>query len=152
MRRRARWGLSLGIAGALASGCSASSSGAPVASDDAGQDAVSATGDDAGAAPQDAAPAAVCDAASLATIDAGATACFACQASQCAAELAACSTDCTCAPVYSCLQANSMGGINSGYSACPDAIAALMNSNAALTASAACATKSCHPECFGSTN
>jgi hypothetical protein len=93
----------------------------------------------------------VCDAASLATLaDGGDKVCFACLASKCATEVTACSTDCACAPAYTCLQQNSAGGINSGYSLCPEAVNALSSNDPALTMLAACAPGMCNAECFPS--
>jgi hypothetical protein len=155
MKVRLQWLSCLGIAAAWATGCSSSSSGSPANPSDGGGQAVTTDNDATTTAQQDAAaivdaPAApVCDAVSLATIDAGATACFACQTAKCAPEITACSTDCSCAPAYNCLQANSAGGINSGYSACPSAIDALMNGDPGLMNLASCATTNCNPQCFG---
>jgi hypothetical protein len=143
----------LGMTAAAAAGCSSSSSGAPVTSPADASDDVAvnddASVDDAGAMPE-AAPAAICDAASLAPIlDGGTVACFECQSKNCASELTVCSTDCACAPAYTCLQQNSVGGVNSGYSACPNAVSAQFGSNQALMAVASCATTMCNPQCFG---
>ncbi len=94
----------------------------------------------------------MCDAVSLAAApEAGAAACFECQAAQCATQTAACSTDCACAPAVSCLEQNSTAGsLNSGYSQCGDAVNAIMNNNAALTALTQCAAMNCQSECgFG---
>ncbi|HEY5146669.1 MAG TPA: hypothetical protein VII82_07865 [Polyangiaceae bacterium] len=153
MTLRFRWLFFLGMTAAATAGCSSSSSGAPVAAPDASEDVVTVNDDasveDAGAMPE-AAPAAICDAASLAPIlDGGTVACFECQSKNCASELTVCSTDCACAPAYTCLQQNSVGGVNSGYSACPNAVSAQFGSNAALMAVASCATTMCNPQCFG---
>lgn len=93
----------------------------------------------------------MCDAVSLAPVaEAGAAGCFECQAAHCMAQIATCSTDCTCAPAYTCLEQNAQeGALNSGYSACNEAIDALMNGNLALMDVAGCATTNCNAECFG---
>jgi|CZKU01.1.fsa_nt_gi hypothetical protein len=123
----------LGVVIAALAACSSSSSSPPPGAGDGGDNAVAA-----------------CDAVSLAPIlDGGAAGCFECQTANCASLLAACSTDCVCAPVYTCLQQNSVGGINSGYSACMIAVNAQMDGNVALTKLAACATLMCGPSCFG---
>jgi hypothetical protein len=146
--------LGLGFATAFVGGCSSSSSGSPavVQTGDASSNGGSGGGADDSAAPiMDAAPAALCDAVSLApAADASAAACFECQAMQCASETAACSTDCACAPAYSCLERNSTAGsLNSGYSQCNEAVDALMNGNAALMGLADCAAANCKAACFG---
>jgi hypothetical protein len=140
MTLRFRWLVGIGFAASFAAGCSSSSSGTPAT-----------PGDDGSIPVQDAGPAAMCDAVSLApVVEAGAAACFECQATQCVSEIAACSTDCTCAPAYGCLEQKSTGGsINSGYSSCTDAVDALMNGNTALMNVADCASAKCHPDCFG---
>lgn len=91
------------------------------------------------------APAATCAAASLTPMpDAGLLACFQCHMAMCATELTACSTDCVCAPAYQCLEANSnINGL------CPSVMAALANSNAALTNLAGCSVMMCDSPCFG---
>ena len=145
MIHRSRWLYRLSVVTLASAGCSSSSGGSapPI---DGGVSSDDATG------AQEAAAATTCDAASLATIaDGGAPACFACQATKCASMVAACSTDCVCTAQYTCLQQNSVGGLNSGYSACPDAIDAQMNGNKALTNVADCAAMNCMPECFGGT-
>jgi hypothetical protein len=152
MTYESRWLPGLCFALAFTGGCSASSSGTPPGSVGASEDA--STSSDASQAPppiQDAAPAAACDAVSLAPVaDAAAAACFECQATECMTEVAACSTDCACAPAYHCLEENSSAGsLNSGYSLCPDSINTLMNGNLALMNLAGCATTSCSPACFG---
>jgi hypothetical protein len=153
MTYRLRWALGLCFT-AFVCGCSSSSPGAPPdgppgTPEDAGGEGDATTGTPPPM--QDAAPAAMCDAVSLAPVaDAGAAACFECQAAHCMPQVAACSTDCACAPAYVCLQRNSTGdSLNSGYSACPDAIDVLMNGNQALMDVAGCATTSCNAQCFG---
>jgi hypothetical protein len=98
-----------------------------------------------GGSTMDAAPAATCAAASLAPMpDAGLLACFQCHMAMCAAELTACSTDCTCAPAYQCLEANSnINGL------CPSVMAALANSDDALTRLSSCSVMKCNSPCFG---
>lgn len=153
--------LGFGLAAALASACSSSSSSAPAADtatdaspkgDDAGDAGGQGDGnqDDGGPPVADAGSPATCDAASLTPpADGGAAACFACQATHCAAEVAACATDCACGPAYACLERNGTGTLNSGYSACGEAVDALMNGNPALTGVAQCATLMCNGPCFG---
>ena len=104
--------------------------------------------EDSGAPPMEAA---VCPAMSLAAAaDSGAAECFACISTSCMADLASCSTDCMCAPAYKCLEEKSiMGSINTGYSACPDAVGALSNGDPPLMSLSACLTNMCHPQCFG---
>jgi len=98
----------------------------------------------------DAPAAETCDAVSLAPVpDAGAAACFACQAANCMSEIATCSTDCTCAPNYACLERNSTSTLSSGFSVCTEAIDAIMNGNRALTDLNNCATTKCNAECNG---
>ncbi len=154
MTYRYPWLMGLGFAAAVAGGCSSSSpSGGPTTANDAasssGDGAMSSSG---GSPPvQDAAPM-LCDAVSLAApADSGAPACFACIAAMCMSEVAACSTDCACAPAYACLEMSSTGdSLNTGYSACQTAVNTLMNGNAALTALTDCArTTSCSSQCFG---
>jgi hypothetical protein len=148
---RSRWLYCLGVVTLASAGCSSSSGGSVPPVDGGGPVDDGGSTDDATGV-QEAAAAATCDAASLATLaDGGAPACFACQATKCASMVAACSTDCVCTAQYTCLQQNSMGGLNSGYSACPDAINAQMNGNKALTDVADCAALKCMPECFGGT-
>jgi hypothetical protein len=100
---------------------------------------------------QDASAATMCDAVSLAApSDAGAAACFACLAMKCMSQVAMCSTDCTCAPAYACLEQNSTGdSLNSGFSLCQDAVNAIGNGNGPLTAVTQCSTTSCNAECGG---
>ena len=133
----------LWVAGLVAAitGCSSSSPGPSSTNTD----------DGGGVSVEDAPSAMACDAVSLApSPEAGAAACFECQASKCMAEMATCSTDCTCAPAFACLEQHSTGdSLNSGYSACEAAVNALMNGNAALMALAGCATNNCNAECFG---
>ncbi len=150
MTHRFGWLLGFGLAAASAGGCSSSSSSAPVSSEGGGA-GDAGTGQDAAAPIEEPPPAAMCDAVSLApVVDAAAAACFECQASHCTAEIAACSTDCSCAPAYSCLEQNSAeGALSSGYSACPEAIDTVMNGNVALTNLTQCATSSCNPQCYG---
>ena len=65
-------------------------------------------------------------------------------------EVAACSTDCVCAPAYACLEQNSAeGALSNGYSQCSEAVDAITNGNTALMALADCASLMCHPQCFG---
>ncbi len=151
MTYRSPWVPGLFFVVAFAGGCSSASSGTPPGSVVAGDDAGGADGSQAPPPVQDAAPAAMCDAVSLAPIaDASAAACFQCMATQCASEVAACSTDCECAPAYGCLEANSAAGsINSGYSLCQEAINTLMNGNVALTDLTNCGNAMCHAECQG---
>jgi hypothetical protein len=137
---------------AFAAGCSSSSPGAPFVLPS--EDASTGGGGDGsqGSPPQDAAaPAEMCDAVSLApVVDAAAAGCFECQAMHCMTQVAACSTDCTCAPNYRCLEEKAAeGALSSGYSLCTGAIDALMNGNAALMDVAGCATTNCNAECFG---
>ncbi len=139
MTHRLRRLLGLGYVVAVAGGCS-STSGTPLAAD-------------SGVTPVEDAPASMmCDAVSLAApAEAGAAACFACQAMKCMSEMATCSTDCTCAPAFACLEQNSTGdSLNSGYSACPMTVEAIMNGNEALMGLAGCAATNCSAECFGS--
>ena len=132
---------------AAITGCSSSSPNTPssTGTDDGG----SGTDDGGSGSIEDAPSAMTCDAVSLAASpEAGAAACFECQASKCMPEMATCSTDCTCAPAFSCLEQHSTGdSLNSGYSACEAAVNALMNGNAALMALAGCATNNCNAEC-----
>ena len=98
----------------------------------------------------DAPAVAMCDAVSLdPVVDAGAAACFTCQAANCMSEIATCSTDCTCAPNYACLERNSTSTLSSGFSTCTEAIDAIMNGNTALTDLNNCATTKCNAECNG---
>ncbi len=110
------------------------STGQPDAS--SGEDASSVT--DAPAAP-------TCDAASLAPIpDAALPACFQCIAAMCPLDVTTCSTDCSCAPAFACLEA--MGNNNS---LCPAVMSALSNSNTALTNLEACEVGKCNDPCYG---
>ena len=147
MTYRTRWVVGLGFAAAMAGGCSSSSSGPPMPGDTGDSGASS----DGGILVEDAPAAMMCDAVSLAAPpDAGAAACFECQAMKCMPTIAACATDCTCGPAFSCLEQNSTGdSLNSGYSACSAAVDALMNGNPALMNLAGCATNNCSAECFG---
>jgi hypothetical protein len=106
---------------------------------------------DGGGSAADAPATTMCDAVSLAAPpDAGAAACFTCLAGSCMSQIAACSTDCACAPAFGCLQQKSTGGsLNTGFSACQDAVDAIMNGNAALTSLTQCATQSCNAQCYG---
>jgi hypothetical protein len=127
------------VLGALAAACSSSSSAAPSSGGDATSEPI-----------VDAAPPPLCDAVSLAAVpDSGNPACFQCQSTTCAQELAACSTDCACAPAYACLQQMTTASLSSGYSLCETAIDALMNGDPALTALQGCATLKCNAECVG---
>jgi hypothetical protein len=154
MTHRSRWlrGACF-LAAALGGGgaCSSSSAGTHDGGDGGDDRDVASSSGDGGAPIADATPSTTCDAASLAPlVDAGAAACFVCQAAHCMQPIAECAIDCACAAAYTCLQQNSTGGsLNSGYSACGEAVDALMNGNAALTDVAGCTTNSCHDECFG---
>ncbi len=152
MTYRLRWVSGLFFVVASAGGCSSASSGTPLGSVVAGDDAGGADASQGSSTPvPEAAPAEMCDAVSLAPpADASAVACFQCLATQCMMEVAACSTDCGCAPAYACLEAHSAeGSINSGFSLCQDAINTLMNGNVALTDLTNCGTAMCHSECQG---
>jgi hypothetical protein len=141
MTYRSAWILCFAVTAAPLAGCSSSSSGTPFEAPDA-----SATEDAAEAA----APA-LCDAASLAPVaDAALASCFQCQSARCASLLTVCSTDCSCAPAYTCLQQMStMGSLNTGYSSCMAAIDALSSGNTALMDLQSCATMMCNASCFG---
>jgi hypothetical protein len=152
MTGRFRWLSGLGLVAAFAGGCSSSSSGGPAVDAGGPAEEGGSSPEDAAAPIMDAAPSAMCDAVSLTpSPEAGAAACFQCQQTQCASDVAACSTDCTCAPAYSCLEQNSApGSLNSGYSQCSEAVDALMNGNPALMNLAGCASLNCKSECgFG---
>jgi hypothetical protein len=142
------------VATAPLAGCSSSSSGTPYGSG-SGTDAGGGASPDAGGSEAEdaeaAAPAALCDAASLAPIaDASLASCFQCQSARCASLLTVCSTDCSCAPAYTCLQQMStMGSLNTGYSSCMAAIDALSSGNTALMDLQSCATMMCNASCFG---
>jgi hypothetical protein len=108
-----------------------------------GEDATSSQ-PDAGAV-MDAPATATCDAVSLAPVaDAALSTCFQCIAAMCASDVSMCSTDCTCAPAFACLEA--MGNNNSQ---CPAVMAALANSNAALTGLEGCEVMMCDAPCYG---
>ena len=152
MTYRSPWILCFVVAAAPLAGCSSSSSGTPYGSGP-GPDAGGGAAQDAGDfedATEAAAPA-LCDAASLAPVaDAALASCFQCQSAMCASLLAVCSTDCSCAPAYACLQQMStMGSLNTGYSSCMAAIDALSSGNTALMDLQSCATMMCNAPCFG---
>ena len=143
----------MSLAAAPLAGCSSSSSGTPYGgSPDAAAPSPDASGsEDAGTEDAEAAAAPLCDAASLAPLaDAALASCFECQSAMCASLLTVCSTDCACAPAYTCLQQMSnMGSLNTGYPMCNAAISALTDGNTALMNLQGCATIMCSPQCFG---
>ena len=106
-------------------GCSSSS--APPASTDAGDDGAVAT----------------CDAALPVSGDGGAGVCSQCKAAKCAAELAACRADCACDGIEVCLEETGLD-----YTACPGAVSAISSGEQALTTLADCTAVMCLSECF----
>jgi len=148
MMVRFRWLACFSIGVLATTGCtskagpSAPAEDASSGSEDAGSVTDSGTG-----AVMEAAPAQMCAAVSLTpSADASMAECFACQASMCVQQLAACATDCVCGPSYQCLETH-----GNDYTMCPTAMSALFNTNAALTAVAACASApaQCGGPCFG---
>jgi hypothetical protein len=145
-----RWLAGLAVGAAAAVACS-SSSGPPGSSDSgmALQDSSTGQmeaglGEDSGSV-MDGPAAPVCDAISTALMpDAALSGCFQCEAMMCATDVAACAIDCTCAPAYRCLE--DMGNSNG---LCPMVMAALANSNTALTNLEGCAAQKCNSPCYG---
>jgi hypothetical protein len=146
-----RWLAGLWVGAAAAVACSSSS--APSGANDSGvalQDSATGqmetgSGEDSGSV-MDGPAAQVCDAISTALMpDAALSGCFQCEAMMCASNVTACAMDCECAPAYRCLEDN---GNSNGL--CPMVMAALANSNAALTMLEACAVQKCNSPCYGS--
>jgi hypothetical protein len=137
-----RWLAGLAVGAAAAVACSSSST--PSGSVDSGMALQDSSGEDSGSV-MDGPAVQVCDAISTALMpDAALAGCFQCEATMCASDVAACAIDCTCAPAYRCLE--DMGNSNG---LCPMVMAALANSNAALTALEGCAAQKCNSPCYG---
>jgi hypothetical protein len=143
MTFRTRWALGLVFAAAFAGACSSKSNPQTGTSDDSG-----IILEDGGSGPMEAS---ICPAVPLSgPSDGGLPACFACIATMCMGDLTTCSTDCSCAPAYQCLeQMSTQPNINTGFSLCPTAIGGIADNNAALTNLNHCAQAMCPAQCAG---
>ena len=154
--------MGFGFAAALASACSSSSSSAPAADtatdaspkgDDAGDAGGQGDGnqDDGGAPVADAASPATCDAVSLAPpADGGRGRVLRVPGDALHGGGRRVLHRLRVRAGLRLPRAHRHGdSLNSGYSACGEAVDALMNGNAALTGVAQCATKKCNAQCFG---
>jgi hypothetical protein len=120
------WFLSgFAVATVVAQGCSSSSEGASPGAPDAAQ-------------------AMVCDGSLPTEGDGGGAACTACRVKSCVSASEACAADCACGPIEACLETSP----NHNFTQCPNAIAAVMGGNPALTMLTDCLDANCLSACF----